>query len=195
MTARLTLIRLRRARLRRAWLRWARLRRAWLRRARRARARKAREQRPAAARATRRRQRQAPRWPAAEPPSGSLRDRAAAAAVPDPGFAVAPAPGSQANFPGKQLFGAAPCPCPCAVRIFRPVCPRLYLDILFPYSLSTRRSRLRLVCDGIAVLACPSRGARVVRFGRPASRPVLSMADTETIPPQAFSMISVPGQA
>ena len=74
--------------------------------AQRARARKARGQQPAAARVTRRRQRQAPRRRAADPPSGSPRDPAAAAAVPDPDFAVEPAPGSQANSPGKLSFFA-----------------------------------------------------------------------------------------
>ncbi|WP_210183105.1 hypothetical protein, partial [Bradyrhizobium valentinum] len=50
--------------------------------------------------------------------------------------------------------------------------PWSVFDIFFPYSLSNQRSRLRHVCDGIAVLACQLRGTRVVRFWRvaPAAR-------------------------
>ena len=73
-------------------------------------------------------------WSAARPPSGSRREPAAAAVVdPDPGFAVEPAPGSLAGPSWKPSFCPAP-PSGCAVRISRPVCPRLYSTFFFPCS-------------------------------------------------------------
>ena len=73
------------------------------------------------------------------------------------------------TFLGNSFLAPLTLPLPLRRPDFPAGLPWSVLDILFPYSLSTRRSKLCLVCDGIAVLACPSRGARVVRFGRPAS--------------------------
>ena len=61
-------------------------------------------------------------------------NRPAAAVDPVPGFAVEPAPGSSGGPSWKPSFcpGALAPPSGCAVRISRPVCPRLYSTFFFP---------------------------------------------------------------